>query len=78
MKTSEVTQPTILEVLRSNPTVSVETAGAALGLGRASAYQAAKRGQIPSIKLGRRLVVPSGHLLRMLGADLPPQLGEAG
>lgn len=78
MQTSEVTQPSILEVLRQSPTVSVETAGAALGLGRASAYKAAKCGQLPSIRLGRRLVVPSGILLRMLGADLPPQLGDAG
>jgi excisionase family DNA binding protein len=58
-----------LDELRDRPTVSVEEAGAVLSLGRGSAYAAVKRGEIPGIRLGRRIVVPSSALLRMLDAE---------
>ena len=47
--------------------VSVPRAGQALGLGRNASYEAAKRGHLPTIKFGRRLVVPVEALRRMLG-----------
>lgn len=52
------------------PTLSVwpETA-AILGLSKGSAYDAAKRGEIPTIRIGRRLVVPTAALRRMLQLD---------
>lgn len=50
------------------PTVSVEQAGEVLGLSRRSAYRAASAGQIPTIRVGRRLLVPRLALLRLLGA----------
>ena len=37
-----------------------------LGLGRQAIYGAAKRGEIPVIKVGRRLLVPKTELYRML------------
>jgi predicted DNA-binding transcriptional regulator AlpA len=52
---------------REEPTISVPDAGAILGLSRPSAYEAAKRGDIPTISIGRRLVVPTAKLLDMLG-----------
>ena len=55
--------------LRETPTVTVGVAAAALGITRSAAYAAAGRGQIPTIRLGRRLVVPTPLLLRMLGAE---------
>lgn len=55
--------------LRSRPTVSVPEAGAVLGLSRNSSYQAANRGDIPVIKIGGRLVVPTARLLRLLGVE---------
>jgi predicted site-specific integrase-resolvase len=52
------------------PTVSVERAGDALGICRASAYEAVRRGEIPAIRLGkRRVVVPTAALLRLLGVE---------
>jgi excisionase family DNA binding protein len=57
----------------SNPTpltVSVEEAGRMLGIGRGLAYEAAKRGQLPTIRLGRRLVVPRGKLEELLGGPI--------
>jgi hypothetical protein len=44
----------------------VPEAGAKLGLSRASAYEAAARGEIPTIKLGKLLKVPKVALDRML------------
>lgn len=40
-----------------------------MNLGRASAYAAAKRGEIKTVRIGRRLIVPTSALLRMLDAD---------
>jgi len=45
---------------------SVEEAGRILGVGRSAAYEAARRGDLPTIRLGRRLVVPLRALERML------------
>lgn len=52
---------------RTTPTLTVPKAGAYLGLGRDSSYNAAKRGELPTIRIGRRTVVPTAALLAMLG-----------
>ena len=52
-------------------TYSVEEAARLLGLGRNSAYEAAKSGQLPTIKIGRRLLVPRDALKRMLKSAKP-------
>lgn len=51
------------------PTVSVDAAAKALGVSRASAYAAAKSGEIPTIRVGRRMVVPTAALRRLLELD---------
>jgi excisionase family DNA binding protein len=48
-------------------TMSVEDAGRLLGVSRRSAYRAVARGEIPSLKVGRRLLVPTHRLLSLLG-----------
>lgn len=53
------------------PTVTVPEAGRLLGLGKASAYAAAERGEIPTIRIGRRLLVPTAALRRLLQLDDP-------
>ena len=58
----------VLEMMRG-PTTTVPLAGAALGLSRNKAYEAAKRGEIPTLKFGKRLVVPTAPLRRMLGLE---------
>ena len=51
-------------------TLTVEEAAAALGISRAGAYDAVRRGEIPSIRIGRRVLVPRAALERLLdGAD---------
>ncbi|HVL98666.1 MAG TPA: helix-turn-helix domain-containing protein [Egibacteraceae bacterium] len=49
------------------PTLSVEQAGAMLGIPRATAYRAAARGQLPTFRIERRLLVPTARLLDLLG-----------
>jgi excisionase family DNA binding protein len=40
-----------------------------LRISRGSAYEAAKRKEIPTIKIGRRLLVPCDALERLLSGD---------
>jgi hypothetical protein len=40
-----------------------------LGLSRTATYEAAARGQIETLKFGRRTVVPTAGFRRMLGLD---------
>jgi excisionase family DNA binding protein len=47
-------------------TFTVEQAGEALGIGRNLAYEAVERGEIPSVKIGRRVLVPRAALEEML------------
>lgn len=58
--------PTLSEI-RERATIDVESAGRILGLGRDSAYKAVREGTIPSLRIGRRLVVPVPRLLALLG-----------
>lgn len=60
------TPPAVLERLTCN----VETAAALLGISRALAYQLVRSGEIPSLKLGRRVVVPRSALAELL--DIHP------
>ena len=53
-------------------TLTVEQTSQAMGLSRASTYSAIKRGDIPSITIGRRVVVPRAALYKMLGIDQLP------
>lgn len=50
-------------------TVPVEVAGKVFGLCRVSAYEAVKDGTIPSIRIGRRIAVPTAALRKMLGIE---------
>lgn len=47
-------------------TYTVEHCGRLLGLSRGAAYSAANRGEIPVLRIGRRLVVPKRAFLRLL------------
>ncbi len=53
---------------RQSPTLSVEEAGQLLSLGRDAAYQAVRTGELPVLRFGRKLRVPTARVLAMLGA----------
>lgn len=54
------------------PTMTVPEAGRVFGLSRAASYQAAKRGEIPSKRIGKRLHVPTAEIRKMLGLNPTP------
>jgi excisionase family DNA binding protein len=59
-----------LEHNPANLTLSVPQAGQLLRLGRSQAYEAAARGEIPTLRFGRSLRVPKAKLRRMLGLEI--------
>lgn len=58
----------VLDEVASKATISVEQTAKVLGLGRTAAYEAARRGEFPTRRLGRRVIVPVPALLEWLGA----------
>lgn len=62
------TQPRI-DQLAGQATLTIEQVAQLLGLGRTAAYEAARRGQFPTRRLGRRIVVPVPALMDWLGAS---------
>lgn len=50
-------------------TYSVEEAGEILGISRSSAYEAAYRGDIPTLRIGKRILVPRIPFEKMLGKE---------
>jgi len=55
-------------------TITVPEAGARLGIGRNAAYEAARRGEIPVIRIGKRMVVPLFAFERMLSVESKSQI----
>ncbi len=52
-------------------TLTVEEAAERLGISRTLAYEAVRRGEIPSIRIGRRILVPASRLDDLLGGPEP-------
>jgi excisionase family DNA binding protein len=55
-------------------TISVPEAGRRLGLGKNASYEAARRGELPILRFGRKLRVPNVALERMLSEARPASL----
>jgi excisionase family DNA binding protein len=54
-------------------TISVPEAGRRLGIGRNTAYEAARLGQLPVIRIGKRMVVPIAAFEAMLAIQSKQQ-----
>ncbi len=50
-------------------TVTVEEAAKLLGIARMTAYSAVREGEIPSLRIGRRVLVPRAALDRLLAIE---------
>lgn len=61
--------PDWLQEALTRPTVSVPVAGKALGLGRSASYEAARRGEIVTLRFGSKLVVPTAWVRKVLQLD---------
>ena len=47
-------------------TLTVDEAGRLLGISRNSAFEAVRRGDIPSIRVGKRILIPRAAFERLL------------
>lgn len=57
--------------------MTVREVSSALGIALNQTYEAIHRGEIPSIRIGRRLVVPKVAFERMLAGDVAARIGHA-
>jgi excisionase family DNA binding protein len=63
------------------PILTVEETARLLGISRGLAFQAVRRGDIPSIRIGRRILIPVARLQALLvgdgptGEEIPQQRG---
>lgn len=53
------------------PTLKVAEVMELLDICESNAYAAINRGEIPSIRIGRRVLIPTAALRKMLGLDQP-------
>jgi excisionase family DNA binding protein len=58
---------------QARETLTVEETADRLGISRALAYKAARRGELPIIRIGRRYLVLKAELERMLMATVDPR-----
>ena len=49
--------------------ITVEEAAELLRISRNTAYEAVKRGEIPSVRVGRRILIPRISIMKMLGGE---------
>ena len=75
------TEPAIPDPF-SRPTLTAPEVAAILRISRASAFRGIETGQIPSIRIGRRLLVPTAALRSMLYLEpagrAAPAAGDSG
>lgn len=58
--------------MRPNPaTMTVTQTATVLGISRSTAYECVRRGVIPSLRLGRRIVVPTTAIEALLDSTAP-------
>ncbi len=62
-------------------TYSIEEAGQALGIGKDSVYELTRRGELRSVRVGRRILIPRAAVEEYLGitrGESPAPAGGAG
>lgn len=50
-------------------TLSIAEAAKTLGIGRSAAYEAARTGDLPTIRIGKRILVPIAALEKLLACE---------
>ena len=60
-----------LDEARQLAAISPKQAGHLLGIGKNALYQALQRGEIPSLRIGSKIVIPTEALLRFLAGEKP-------
>jgi excisionase family DNA binding protein len=58
------------------PTMTVEAVCAVFGISRSTGYEAARTGEIRTIRVGRRMLVPTAWVRRTLELDAAAPAGQ--
>lgn len=53
----------------AHPTLSVDEFAVLFGISRGAAFRAVANGEVPHVRLGRRIRIPTALARRMLGLD---------
>lgn len=61
-----------IEALDSRATITVDELAKVLGIGRRQAYEAVNRGDVPSIRIGQRILISSRVLNQILDSGTVP------
>lgn len=69
MSQSVKTPALTVDDVQGRPTLTVPEAASLLGVGRGVGYAGVKSGEIPSVRIGGRVLVPTAPLLKLLGID---------
>lgn len=79
MREPDESEPPVLVLPdpRERPTLTIRQTAALLGVSLHCAYDAAHRGEIPVIWIGRRMLVPTAALLTMVGLSANPSTGRS-
>ncbi|MET9492516.1 helix-turn-helix domain-containing protein [Nocardia sp. NPDC006630] len=64
-----------LRRLLAEPTISIPDAARLLGIGRSTVYAAVKSGEVPAIRVGHRVRIPSTWIREALRVDDEPDIG---
>ncbi|MRH92592.1 helix-turn-helix domain-containing protein [Nocardia sp. SYP-A9097] len=64
-----------LRRLLVEPTISIPDAARILGIGRSTVYAAVKLGELPAIRVGHRVRIPSKWIREALRVDDEPDIG---
>jgi excisionase family DNA binding protein len=67
----------VIPSAEEQPTLTVEEAGAALGISRSAMYRSVHRGEVPILRIGGRIAVLTAPLRRQLGLDVVEQHEES-
>lgn len=60
-----------VRAILNKPTATVEEAGRVLGIGRRQAYEAVRQGGIPSLRIGKRIVISTRRLIALIEGEPP-------
>ena len=64
----------LVELGHLPPTLKPEEAFGLLGVGRTAGYELIRKNELPALRLGGKLLVPTASLLRLIGWDGPQGL----
>ncbi len=63
-----VREDPVVETTLRRATLTLPEAAHVLGISRSTAYELARTGELPALRLGRRLVIPTSALESLLGS----------